>query len=196
MSRARRTLAAGFGVVGAAVWCLASIPAAGLPTDSLYQLRATVITEQGTPAGFNLYEGHPTLVSMFYGSCPAACPMLITAMQTYEANLDESSRARLRALLVSFDAARDTPSQLQTLAREHRADGSRWTFASAPEPTARKIAALLGISYRRLANGDFDHSLVITLLDPQGRVIGSTTRLVGDEEFQAKLRAATAADQP
>jgi protein SCO1/2 len=154
------------------------------------------MTQKGVVAGFNLYQGHPTLVSMFYGSCPAACPMLITAMQTYEAELDEASRARLRALLVSFDAARDSPPQLESLAHQHGADASRWTFASAPEPAARRIAALLGISYRRLADGNFDHSLVITLLDSQGRVLASTTRMVGDAEFQARLRAATAADQP
>jgi protein SCO1/2 len=165
--------------------------AAELPGESLYQLEAQLTTQQGLHAGLDLDRGHPTLIAMFYGSCPAACPMLIDAMQAYEAELDAASRARLRVLLVSFDAARDTPPQLERIARLHRADAARWTFASADERDARRIAALLGVSYRRLADGDYEHSLLITLLDGEGRILGSTTRLVGDADFQSKLRAAT-----
>ncbi len=164
---------------------------AELPADSIYQLRAHLTTQTASEAGLDLYRGHPTLISMFYGSCPAACPMLITAMQVYESRLDEASQARLRVLLVSFDAARDTPEQLERLSRLHRTDPARWTFSSAREEDARRIAAILGISYRRLPNGDFDHSLLITLLDGEGRIVASTTKLVGDAAFQARLRAAT-----
>jgi len=165
--------------------------AADLPTDSVYQLGAQLTTQTGSSAGIDLYRGHPTLISMFYGSCPAACPMLITAMQAYESHLDKKSRARLRVLMVSFDAARDTPQQLDRLARLHRTDPRRWTFASAAEPNARRIAASLGVSYRRLPSGDFEHSLLITLLDSRGRILASTTKLVGDATFQARLQSAT-----
>ncbi len=165
--------------------------AAELPADSMYQLQAQLTTQKATAVRLDLYRGYPTLVSMFYGSCPAACPMLITAMQVYESQLDPPSRARLRVLLVSFDAARDTPRRLAALASLHHADPERWTFASAAEPDAGRIAALLGLRYRRMANGEFDHSLLITLLDSDGRIVASTTSLLGDEGFQAKLRAAT-----
>jgi len=165
--------------------------AADLPTDSIYQLRAQLTTQSGSTAGLDLYRGHPTLISMFYTSCPAACPMLITAVQAYESHLDKKSRARLRVLLVSFDAARDTPEQLERLARLHRTDPARWTFASAAEPNARRIAAALGFSYRRLPDGDFEHSLLITLLDSRGRILTRTTKLVGDAQFQARLQNAS-----
>ena len=166
------------------------------PTDSLYQLQAHLRSRTGDPVGLDLDRGHPTLVSMFYGSCPAACPMLITSIQVYESHLDPASRSRLRVLLVSFDAVRDTPQQLEHLAQLHRADPARWTFASAPETDARKIAALLGFRYRQLPDGSFDHSLLITLLDRDGRVLTTTTTLVDDSEFLAKLRAATATNVP
>jgi protein SCO1 len=165
-----------------------------LPADSLYHLRAHVVVQTGERVGWDLDRGHPTLVSMFYGTCPAACPMLITSMQVYESNLDSASQSRLRVLLVSFDAAHDTPPKLESLARLHRTDPARWTFASAPEADARKIAAVLGFRYRHLPDGSFDHSLLITLLDPQGRVLGTTTTMIGDSEFEGKLKAATAVD--
>jgi protein SCO1/2 len=165
------------------------------PPDSIYQFHAKLTTQTATTVGLDLYRGHPTLIGMFYGSCPAACPMLITAMQVYESHLDAPSQARLRVLLVSFDAARDTPAKLEALAHSHRADPARWTFASADDTDSRAIAALLGFSYRRLPNGDFDHSLLITLLDEEGRIVATTTTLVADEQFQAKLRAATQGDK-
>ncbi len=165
--------------------------AAGPPGDSIYQLEARLTTQRGLHAGLDLDRGHPTLIAMFYGSCPAACPMLIDAIEAYEGDLDGAGRARLRVLLVSFDAARDTPQQLERLARLHRADPARWTLANADERDTRRIAALLGVSYRRLPDGDYEHSLLITLLDGEGRILGSTTRLVGDTDFEARLRAAT-----
>ena len=175
---------------------LATCAAVALPTDSLYQLRATLTTQTGAVTGFDLYQGHPTVISMFYGNCPSYCPMLITAVQVYEAHLDEAGRARLRVLLVSFDAAHDTPQRLTELSTLHRADSHRWTFANAREPNARRIAELLGFHYRKLADGSFDHTQVITLVDAQGRVLASTTTSIGDAAFQAKLAASTAADPP
>jgi len=190
--RGRSSVLCGLLASVAAAVCLCAEP----PTDSLYQLPAQLTTQQGIRTGLDVDRGHPTVISMFYGSCPAACPMLITAIQVYEAQLDEPSRDRLRVLMVSFDAARDTPPQLAQVAKLHRADPGRWTFANAADADARKIAALLGISYRRLPDGDYDHSLIITLLDGEGRVVASTTTLVGDEQFAAKLRAATQPPTP
>jgi len=192
MSAPRTALIAALASLGALLIC----QAAELPAESLYQLRATVTTQGGAAAGFDLYHGHPAVVSMFYGSCPAYCPMLITAVQVYESHLDEASRARLRVLLVSFDAARDTPQRLAELSRLHRADPLRWTFASAREPAARRIAALLGFHYRQLEDGSFDHSQIVTLLDGEGRVVASTTKLIGDSVFEARLRALTAPSSP
>lgn len=191
--RRRRAPGAAPGAALASILLAAVCVAADVPADSVYQLHAQLTTQAARPAGLDLYRGHPTLVGMFYGSCPAACPMLITALKVYESRLDESSQARLRVLLVSFDAARDTPAELDRLARLHRSDPARWTFSSAPEADARRIAALLGVSYRRLPGGDFDHSLKITLLDEDGRIVASTTTLVGDRHFLAQLRAATQA---
>jgi protein SCO1/2 len=189
----RRSLAIG---AGGCLVALSVSQAGDLPTDSLYQLNARITTQQGAPGRLNLYQGHPTVISMFYGSCPSYCPMLITAVQVYESHLDEASRARLRVLLVSFDAARDTPARLTELARMHRADPARWTFASASEPDARRIAAILGFRYRQLPDGSFDHSQIITLTDSQGRVLASTTKLIGDPAFQARLAAAAAPAKP
>ena len=133
---------------------------------------------------------------MFYGSCPDVCPMLIMGMETYEKQLDRRSQTNLRALIVSFDAARDTPSQLQAIATMHHADAKRWTFASANEIDARKLAALLGFQYRQKPDGGFDHSVLITLLGADGTIVASASKLSGDATFLTVLRAQTSGAAP
>lgn len=151
-------------------------PSGPLPGDSLYQLPLRLVDSAGVEHPLGVHRGHPTLVSMFYASCPAACPMLIHDLQAIEARLAPTERDDLRVLLVSFDPDRDTPEALSALAVERHVDLQRWALASTPEADVRTLAATLGISYRRLENGHYNHSAVITLLDrdgvPRGRIEG------------------------
>lgn len=140
-----------------------------LPSDSLYLLDGPLLDQAGATTGLGRYRGHPTLVSMFYASCPAACPMLIADLHRIEAAVDEETRRDLRVLLVSFDPDTDTPAALSALAAERGVDTARWTLATAPPDDVRTLAAVLGISYRRLETGHYNHSAVITLLDGEGR---------------------------
>ena len=67
-------------------------------------------------------------------------------------------------LLVSIDPERDTPAALRKLADERRIDTSRWTLAHADAAAVRRIAAALSIQYRKLPNGEFSHSTIISAL--------------------------------
>ena len=40
----------------------------------------------------------------------------------------------------------------------------------------RKLAAVLGVQYRAIENGDFNHSTVISLLDKDGRIAARSSR--------------------
>lgn len=164
-----------------------------LPGDSIYQLKAALTAQDGKAAGLDMYRGHPIVISMFYGSCPYVCPTLINSIQRMENKLDPDSRKRVRVLLVSLDPERDTPAALAAIATKHGADTSRWTFAQTPDASVRQLAAVLGIQYRKLPDGSFNHSTVITLLDPEGRIVAKTS-LIGrlDEDFLTRLRGATA----
>lgn len=69
-------------------------------------------------------------------------------------------------------------------------------FAPMSKPAElRKLAAVLDVQYRQLPDGNFNHSSVISLIDPQGRVLARTSALGGepDEEFVTALRKALAA---
>jgi protein SCO1/2 len=163
-----------------------------VPEDSLYQLAAPLTDQAGKPVRLDLYNGAPVLITMFYGSCPHVCPMLISTAQRYELELPEASRGRLRVLLVSLDPERDAPAKLTEVAQRHRVDLARWTFARAQAHDVRRLAAALNIQYRQLPDGEFSHSTVITLLDAQGRIVRQTSSLLRlDPDFQKALADAT-----
>jgi len=163
---------------------------------SIYQLETKLTDQFGHEIGLDVFRGQPVLISMFYASCPMACPLLIHEIQRLESGLDPVTLSSTRVLLVSFDPTRDTPKALEALARERGVDQSRWRFATASEAQVRELAAVLGIKYRRLAAGGFDHTSVITLLNPKG---GIEVRLEGqkqeDASWVSRLRA-LAAEQP
>jgi protein SCO1/2 len=142
---------------------------------SLYELPLTLTSAAGVREQLDLDRGHPTLISMFYGSCAAACPLLIDTLDRTLRQLPEHSRDQARVLLVSFDPARDTPARLRELARVHGLD-RRWTLAAANADDALTLAAVLGIRYRATPDGQFFHTSVIVALDGDGR---TTARMDG-----------------
>ena len=177
-------------ILGALMTCsLAAFAADGDPPASLYHLQAKLIDQAGVAHGLDVYRGHPVLVTMFYGSCQATCPMIIDTLRVTERALTPAQRAELRVLMISFDPRRDTPAALHAIAGERRIDGARWTLAHADEATVRNIAALLNLQYRRLPSGEFSHSTVISLLSARGEIEASTAALGhADPALLAALR--------
>ena len=174
-----------------AVAALAVRPAraADLPGDSIYRLHVSLVDQESRATTLDRNRGHATLVTMFYTSCPNVCPLLLAAIQRLEAALLPAERVRLRVLVVSFDPERDTPQALKAVAARHGVDVGRWTLARAAQPQVRELAAVLDIRYRRLPNGEFNHSSIIELLDPEGRKVAQTSMLAKlDAEFLARLR--------
>jgi protein SCO1/2 len=157
---------------------------AALPADSVYQLPIALTDQDGR--GFKLIErrGQPVLVSMFYTSCQFVCPMLIETLRATEAQLSAQERARLTVLLVTFDPDKDSVAVLKRTATERGLEPSHWTMARTDAKSVRKFAAALGIQYRLLPNGDFNHSTPLVLLDADGRIAGKTAKLAeADPEF-------------
>ena len=82
----------------------------------------------------------------------------------------------VRVLMVTVDPERDSVAALKKTASAHGAD-DRWQVARANASGTREVAALLGVQYRRLADGDFNHSSTILLLDAEGRINARTNTL-------------------
>lgn len=164
---------------------------AGAPaaSGSLFDLDMQLTTYGGNPITFARYQGEALLVSMFYATCPAACPLLINKIKQLD---KEVGGERLRVILVTFDPERDTLDRLEKLAELHKLDTSRWFLARAHPDDVRTLAAVLGIKYRFTPSGAIHHSSVITALDGQGRIAAQMQDLtVSPDKVLAALRKQT-----
>ncbi len=162
-----------------ALLALRVLTAAGAedPSESLYQLKAPLIAQDGRAIGLDVYRGQPVLVTMFYASCQATCPLIIDTLRAVEKAAPADRAKNLRVLLISIDPERDTPEALAATARERRVDTTRWTLAHADERSVRQIAAALGVQYRKLPSGEFSHATQISVLDAHGKIVAQSDQL-------------------
>jgi len=149
---------------------------------SIYELELPLRDANGVDIRLDVDRGHPTLISMFYGSCAVACPALIG----YLKQLTDQTGDDTRVLLVSFDPARDTPARLRELTATYGLD-ARWTLGSANATTARTLAAVLGIKYRAMPSGEFFHNTVIVAVDHDGRPLMRMNGLGDGKDLVAAL---------
>jgi protein SCO1/2 len=178
---------------GALVSAAPAGKAAALPRDSVYQLSLPLTDQAGRTADWRTRRGKPQLVSMFYTSCQYICPLIVDSGKAVEKSLTPAQQQRLRILLVSMDPARDTPKALQSVVDKRHLDTTRWTLASPPAGDVRAVAGVLGIRYRQLADGEFNHTSALVLLDGDGRILARTEQVGSrpDPEFLAAVRTAT-----
>ena len=168
---------------------------APLPADSIYQLDARMTDQSGKATSLAARRGRVQLVSMFYTSCRYICPLIIDSGQAIEKKLSPAEKARLGITLISMDPKRDDPAALMRVATRRKLDLARWALLRPQAADVRAIAGVLGIRYRELADGEFNHSSAMVLLDAQGRELARTEKLgsVPDPAFVAAVRKALAA---
>lgn len=167
------------------------------PPQSIYNLEATLTDQDGIAHSLDIHRSHPVLITMFYGSCPMTCPMLIDTLRLTDQAAKAQPRARLRVVMISIDPDRDNVSALQALARSRHIDTSRWTLLRTDAASVRRIAAMLNVQYRRLPDGSFSHSSVISLLSPEGEILQQSSVLArADPALVDALNAQSGAAVP
>jgi protein SCO1 len=165
-----------------------------LPTDSVYQLPLMLTDQSGRVVDWRARRGKPQLVSMFYTSCQYICPLIVDSGKAIERQLTPAEQQRIGILLISMDPARDTPAALKAVVDKRKLDLSRWTLASPAKQDVRAVAGVLGIRYRALADGEFNHTSALVLLDADGRILARTEQVGAkpDPEFLATVKRAVA----
>ncbi|MGB0132404.1 SCO family protein [Dokdonella sp.] len=160
-----------------------------IPGDSIYQLDIPLLDQDGVKVDLPSLRGKPRIISMFYASCPYMCPLIIDTARMTERKLDDAQLAGLSVLMVSMDAKRDDPAALKALAGQRKIDTKKWTLARTDASNVRKLAAVLGIQYRELDDGEFSHTSVLILLDADGRIVARTETMgKTDPEFVDAVR--------
>lgn len=155
---------------------------------SVYELELALTDQDGAALSLDAFRGRPVVLSMFYGTCPYACPTLISDIKRALAQLEPDQRAEYRVLLVSFDPDRDTPKALKGLADLHQVDQPEWRFTRAADGMERDLAAVLGIKYKKLPSGGIQHTSLISVLDARG-VVRHRSESSPDADEAALVRA-------
>lgn len=154
----------------------ASTPAP-LPRDSVYQLQLPLTDQQGKTWDWRSKRGKPQVVAMFYTSCPYVCPLIVDSGKAVEKALTPTERDKLGLLLISMDPRNDTPAALMSVVSERKLDSAHWSLASPKPDAVREVAGVLGVRYRALADGSFNHSSALVLLDGDGRIVARTEQI-------------------
>jgi protein SCO1/2 len=167
-----------------------AVPASGLSERSLYRVTGRWTNHDGRALDLAELRGEPVVLAMVYTSCTMTCPLITSEMLAVQRALPADVRGRVRFVLASFDPARDSLAALRQHAEKMALD-NRWLVLRAAPADVRQLAVLLGVSYRQLPSGDFDHSNIISVLDPQGVVSFQSPRIPADRD--ALVKAVTAA---
>lgn len=163
--------------------CCPAVPApteAALPftAESLYQLDAAFTDDTGKAFSLGELRGRPVALNLFFASCSYACPLTVTDLLAVQASLPADVRERAVFVLVTFDTERDTTAVLAQYRRSRQLDGN-WILLRGTDDAVRELAALVGVKYKREADGSYAHSNVVTLLNPQGEIIHQRLGLRG-----------------
>jgi protein SCO1/2 len=169
---------------------------AALPRDSIYQLDAPLTDQSGRRLTLASRRGSPQLVVMFYTSCKFICPTIIDTVLDVDRKLTPAERQRFGVLLISLDAQRDDPGALRAVADKRGLDLARWTLVQPRPADVRAIAGLLGVRYRPLADGEFNHTGMLVLLDADGRIVARSSKTSGAADPQFMLQMRQALDAP
>ncbi len=135
---------------------------------SLYQLESIWSTQDDEEVKLKALRGRIRIVAMTYTSCEVACPRIVASMKKIQR---EVASDHVGFVLVSIDPKRDTPATLQAYANKMDLDESDWTLLTSKSDNVLELAALLGVRYKAMPDGEYAHSNIISVLDKSGVLV-------------------------
>lgn len=136
----------------------------------LFELGSSWKTESNQTIFLKHFQGSPFVISMFYASCQSVCPRLVADMELLAKKIKDKTGKDSRMVLVSFDSEKDNPNVLNAYKKKMKL-GESWTFLSGNEEDVRLLSVVLGINYKKISNGEFNHSAVYNLVSKNGWVV-------------------------
>jgi protein SCO1/2 len=139
-------------------------------TDSVFNITDNWTAADGKTFQLSKLGGKPTVVAMVYTSCQYVCPLTVQNIKRIERSLTAAQAGKVNFALFTFDPQRDTPAKLTEFAKLHSITSPSWVLAQGSEGAVRKLAVTLGIKYKKVQSGDYEHDATISILDSNGVV--------------------------
>ncbi len=158
------------------------LPVIGPATDF------TLTAQDGKSVSMHEFRGKVVAVAFIYTFCPDVCPALTAQMASVRQKLGSDFGTRIAFLSITVDPERDTPDVLKDYAENFEVDGEGWSFLTGDPGTIHDVALKYGVVSWKAANGDVEHTLLTSIVDPAGALrvqyLGAT---FDPEEFRRDL---------
>lgn len=170
----------------------------GTPVPSV-----TLVNQDGRKLHLSDFAGKALLVTFIYTRCPMPdfCPRLSSEFARIQNELKKNPEDynKTHLLTVSFDPKYDTPAVLRKYGLNYL-DGDKsgfahWDFASTNPDDMHRLAEAFGLEYGASEN-QITHSMVIVLIDPDGRVANYWSTNWTWTELMASLQHAARSSAP
>lgn len=141
----------------------------GLPSDSIYQVGGSWLTENNASIQLESLAGKPQLIALIYTGCSNSCPIIVESMKRVEKQVPANMRSKIGFVLVSLTPDTDYPKTLKAFA-EKKGLNSNWKVLRGTNELVRTLSNALNGRYKVIKEGDVAHSNTVTLLNSQGQI--------------------------
>ena len=156
--------------------------ATAISDASLYQTESHWTTQDHEVIRLKKFQGKIVITTMIFTTCTYACPQIIADLKAIESALTPMARDSVTFVLITMDVERDTPEVLGAFAKTMMIDKHNWVFLHGSADDTREFAALVGINYKKMSDGSYSHSNIITVLNAKGEIAYQQTGLNADHK--------------
>jgi protein SCO1/2 len=128
----------------------------------------TLVSQDGGPVSLDDFRGKVVVVAFIYTFCTDVCPMLTAHMASVQEKLGPAFGPEIAFVSITVDPQRDTPEVLKEYAQNFGADLKGWSFLTGDPAVVHEVARKYGVIAKKTADGDVDHTLLTSLIDPEG----------------------------
>ena len=93
-----------------------------------------------------------------------------TSLKRMKRELSPKYGRLFKYILVSIDPVRDTPNNLKKYAEKQGLKSPTWTLLTGNSDSVLELAAVLGVKFKKLKAGGYNHSNIIHFLNKDGVV--------------------------
>lgn len=148
----------------------------------------TLLSQDRMRVSLRDLRGKVVAIAFIYTYCTDVCPMLTDNMARVQEKLGTAFGTKIDFVSITVDPERDTPDVLKQYAENFGANLKGWSFLTGDPATVHEVGRKYGVIARKTADGDVDHTLLTSLVDPNGvlrvQYLGAAFDL---EEFRGDL---------
>jgi len=126
----------------------------------------------GEKVSLDSTDGKVRIVYFYFANCPDVCPPTTFLLSEVQDQLKAEGKLgnKVELISITFDPERDTPEVIIDFAKKTFAEFEGWSFLRGEEEETVELARAFRVDVKKLDDGAFIHSNVITIVDQQGQI--------------------------